>query len=68
MKDNSNATNGIGFLDALQLVFIVLKLCKVINWRWIWVLAPLWVGTVVALLVALWAVFMIKRKERRWRE
>lgn len=65
MKDNSNTIKGIGFLDALQLVFIVLKLCKVISWRWIWVLTPLWVGAVIGLLVALWAVFMIKREERR---
>lgn len=65
MKDNSNTTKGIGFLEALQLVFLVLKLCKVINWRWIWVFTPLWVGMVIDLLVALWAVFMIKREERK---
>ena len=67
MKDNSNATRGIGIFDALQLIFIVLKLCKVINWKWIWVLTPLWGSMVIALLVALWAVFMIKREERRWK-
>ena len=33
---------GIGFLDALTLLFIALKLCKVINWSWWWVLAPFW--------------------------
>ena len=65
MKDNSNTIKGIGFLEALQLVFLVLKLCKVINWRWIWVFTPLWVGMVIDLLVALWAVFMIKREERK---
>ena len=33
---------GIGFLDALFLVFLVLKLTKVINWSWWWITAPLW--------------------------
>lgn len=66
MENNSNTIKGIGFLEALQLVFLVLKLCNVINWRWIWVFTPLWVGMVIDLLVALWAVFMIKREERRW--
>lgn len=26
----------------LQVAFIVLKLCKVIDWSWWWVLAPTW--------------------------
>lgn len=34
--------SGIGFLGALTLAFIVLKLCEVITWSWIWVLAPVW--------------------------
>lgn len=35
-------TGGIGFFGALTLIFIVLKLCNVINWSWLWVLSPLW--------------------------
>ena len=27
-------------LDILGLIFIVLKLCKVIDWSWFWVLSP----------------------------
>lgn len=46
---------GLGFADALTLLFIALKLCKVINWPWAWVLCPLWITLiffgVVALLV-----------------
>ena len=26
----------------MALIFITLKLCGVIDWSWIWVLAPLW--------------------------
>jgi len=48
MEINYNSKNttsgGIGFTGALQIAFIVLKLCKVINWSWFWVLSPLWIG------------------------
>ena len=53
-SNNSNTTTvsgGIGFSGLLTIVFIVLKLCGVINWSWIWVLAPMWVS--VALCVAI---------------
>ena len=37
-------TKGVGFCGLLTIAFIVLKLCGVIAWPWIWVLAPLWIG------------------------
>ena len=37
----------IGFLGLLTLVFIVLKLTHHIDWSWVWVLSPLWLGWVV---------------------
>lgn len=59
--DNKNTqSGGIGFCGLLAIAFIVLKLCNVIAWSWLWVLAPLWipiaivVGIVlIALLIAL---------------
>lgn len=47
----------IGFTGALTLAFIVLKLCGVINWSWVWVLSPMWISLVIALVV--FAVLMI---------
>ena len=48
---------GIGFLQALCLVFIVLKLCGQISWPWLWVLAPVWVPLGVAIVCgAIWLV------------
>lgn len=29
-------------LSAIFIVFLVLKLCHVINWSWWWVAAPVW--------------------------
>ena len=42
-KDTTTVYGGIGFCDALALIFIVLKLVGVINWSWVWVLAPIWI-------------------------
>lgn len=42
-------TSNIGGL--LLVAFIVLKLTKVINWSWWWVLSPLWVGPAIVLIV-----------------
>jgi hypothetical protein len=41
-KENTvvNKQGGIGFLSLLTLIFITLKLCKVITWSWFWVLSP----------------------------
>jgi len=49
---------GIGLCDLLFVLFLGLKLGKVIDWSWWWVTAPLWgqvvlalVGAVIALVV-----------------
>mgnify|MGYP003295654435 CR=1 FL=1 len=39
---------GIGTL--LTIAFIVLKLCGVIAWSWVWVLAPLWISVALVVL------------------
>ena len=42
-NNNTSGGGGIGFMGMLAIVFIALKLMKVITWSWWWVLAPLWV-------------------------
>lgn len=64
MNDNKPvvvSSSGVGFCGLLTIVFIVLKLCKVITWSWIWVLAPLWIpfGITVAVLVMALVIAMI---------
>lgn len=50
MNDNSKSI-GIGICDLLACIFIVLKLCHVIEWGWGWVLAPLWIPCIIAIVV-----------------
>ena len=42
-KTSMAAKGGMNFLEALMLVFIILKLCKIITWSWWWVLSPIWI-------------------------
>jgi len=37
-------------LEALLILFIALKLCGVVAWSWWWVLSPLWIPAILALL------------------
>jgi hypothetical protein len=43
------------FLPALALLFIGLKLGKVIDWNWLWVLAPLWIPVSIGVVVLVFA-------------
>lgn len=53
MKDNTNhATGGVGLCSLFGIVFLVLKLCGLVDWRWLWVLAPFWGGLALHVLVA----------------
>ena len=52
MSDNNNSgSSGIGFFGLLGIVFIALKLCKVIDWPWVWVLAPSWGGIAIGVVI-----------------
>ena len=51
MSDNNNSKGGISFVGALTLIFIVLKLCKVIDWSWIWVLSPIWISFLLIIII-----------------
>lgn len=51
----------MGFLTVLSLIFIVLKLCGVIAWSWVWALAPFWISLIIALL-GLITILYIKSK------
>ena len=43
----------------LAVAFIVLKLCGVIDWSWVWVLSPLWISVALFLVVAIIMLIVI---------
>lgn len=67
MKSNNNQTakSGLGFTGALTLLFIGLKLAKVIDWPWIWVLSPIWISTVLVILFLLIAWLITRDRKPR---
>lgn len=64
MSDN-NVRSGLGFFDALTIVFIILKLCKVIDWSWWWVLAPTWIPVALLVIILVVALVVEKLEERK---
>lgn len=40
---SSSGSGGVGFPGLLTVVFVTLKLCKVIDWSWWWVISPIWI-------------------------
>ena len=62
----NKTTGGIGFFGALALVFIVLKLCNVINWSWIWVLSPLWLPFSIGLVCLVVALIILFYGKWKW--
>ena len=69
-KQNNRGTDIT--LSLLLVAFVVLKLCGVIDWPWIWVLAPVWIPLAIAA-VALTVIFAVCGAEkipelfRKWR-
>ena len=50
--NDNRSSNTVKFLvGILTIAFVVLKLCKVIAWKWIWVLSPLWIYVAIVLIV-----------------
>lgn len=55
-----------GTLETLLLIFIVLKLTNLIDWSWVWVLAPLWIPAclvIVGILIYLIVLIYLKNKK-----
>ena len=47
MSSTTSSSSGIGLTSLLAVLFIGLKLTKVITWSWWWVLAPVWSGAFI---------------------
>lgn len=57
--ENKNQNTGLGFIGALQIAFIVLKLCNIITWKWWVVLLPCIVSVSLIVLLLLYCLWLI---------
>lgn len=55
-----SASGGVGLTTLLAILFITLKLTGYISWSWWWVLAPIWIPVVFALLVLLFFLVFVR--------
>lgn len=60
MSNKNINYNGIGFCGLLTIVFIILKLIGYISWSWVWVLSPLWISWLIAILLII--IFLITKR------
>ena len=56
-------SGGIGLGGLLTVLFIGLKLANVIQWSWLWVLAPLWIPVAigVGLILIVQLMLLVKK-------
>ena len=64
IMENKVVYQGPGVLSLLLVAFIVMKLCGVITWSWLWVLSPFWIPLVIVVvaLIIIGLVVFIKFK------
>lgn len=60
-SSHSSSSGGIEFVGALQLAFIIMKLTKLIKWKWIWVLSPTWITYILVIISILIMMRLMKR-------
>ena len=53
MSNTANTIIGTGPLDLVTIAFVVLKLCKVIDWSWWWVFSPLWIPLAIIVVLGI---------------
>ena len=64
MKRKSTEVSGLGFIEALTLLFIGLKLTGHITWKWLWVLSPMWLTLSIAFVLAILIVAIDAVRDR----
>lgn len=58
-NDSGAVVSGVSASSLLGIAFIILKLCGVINWSWLWVLSPFWIPAVFVIVVFMGIAFLI---------
>lgn len=65
MENKKVEVTGVGFCDLLLITFMVLKLTKVVDWSWWWVLSPLWMPVAIVILILTIAFVLFDIEDRK---
>ena len=53
------------FILVLTLMFIAFKLLDIITWSWIWILSPIWIVCLIALIIIMIMWLFLKYLEKK---
>lgn len=56
-KGRRSSSGGSGTVILLTIIFLILKLTNVIDWKWLWVFSPIWISASAA--VGLGLLFLL---------
>jgi len=60
MEKKVVVSSGISTSTLLGIAFVVLKLCNIIDWSWVWVTAPFWIPLALcAAFFVVWGVIVL---------
>lgn len=64
-ENKTTVNGGVGFFGLLQVVFIALKVAKVIDWSWWWVFLPTWInlGILILCIIIIVIAYVIALKK-----
>ena len=67
INDTTETTKTIApsFSAIITLIFIVLKLTGNISWSWIWVLAPMWIDLILAIVLIIITAIAVRKSNKK---
>lgn len=63
MEESANEFRTV--MEAVLLVFVVLKLTGVVDWSWIYVLMPFWIPLIISIFIIMWLLVVNYGKKRK---
>lgn len=64
--NDKTTQSGLGIVSVLTAALVLLKLFKVIKWRWVWVLSPLWISAGAVILLFSGILIAGRIKKGKW--
>ena len=65
---NNTSSGGLSLGSVLTIIFVVLKLVGVIDWSWLWVLAPLWISFILTVILIIFLVVYYVYEEKKMKK
>jgi len=64
LPNYKNKGKGLSVSTVVLIIFLILKIAKLVTWSWWWILSPIWIPFIIVILYAVF-VSIFKTKKRR---